>query len=319
MTTQRERDRLYKRSVGLLVIFSVLAVLVMLRLYQQTAGPFRATLEFHAMLPRADGVVVDTPVTLAGLKIGRVTGVGLSADNQVRIDLAVEARVGDKIREDSRASVHRPIIGTAFIDIAIGSADRPPLADGQRIAADRVPDLNDLVATLPARLVAVDAILDDARALTGDLRREVGQLTADNGSIEQTFRQIHAVTARASEAAGRLNETLDEVRRVVAEAGKAIESANSTLVQAGALVNDLRPLGPQAVDMAASLDRSLKNVEALSAELRAIGPQIGPAVAAGQTALEEADDVLRAAKGSFLLRGNLPPPADPPGVPPPRP
>ena len=56
MAQQRDRDRFYKRSVGVLVIFSVLAVLVMLRLYQQTAGPFRDTLRLSATLPRADGV-----------------------------------------------------------------------------------------------------------------------------------------------------------------------------------------------------------------------------------------------------------------------
>jgi ABC-type transporter Mla subunit MlaD len=71
--------------------------------------------------------------------------------------------------------------------------------------------------------------------------------------------------------------------------------------------------------MAASLDRALQNIETLSLELRALTPQIGSAVSAGQNALEEADQVMRAAQGSFLLRGNLPPPADPPVVPAPRP
>ena len=319
MPTGRERDRLYKSGVGLLLILSLIAILVILRMYQQTAGPLHQTLAIHAKLPRADGLLVDTPVTLAGLKVGRVSGVTLGDDNLVRLDLAVAARVADRIREDSRAYVHRPLIGSAYIDIGIGSVERPALTDGQQIEAVRVPDLNDLVVTLPARLAAVDAILENARTLTSDLHRATQTLTGEDGVIERSFDEISAAAIRASEAAGRLNQTLDEIRQVVVASGKSIEAANVTLGEAGALVDDLRPLGPRATDMAASLERALQNIEALSQELRDLAPQIASAMAAGQDALEETDDVMRAAQGSFLLRGNLPPPAEPPIVPAARP
>ena len=319
MAQQRDRDRFYKRSVGVLVIFSVLAVLVMLRLYQQTAGPFRDTLRLSATLPRADGVTADTPVTLAGLKIGRVGSVSLADDNRVRLELIIESRVADRVRTDSRAVLTRPLIGAPFIDIVIGSADKPRLEAGAEIAAVRAPDLNDLVSTLPLRLVAIDAILDNAQALTSDLRRTTRTLTAADGPVELAFRDIARVSAEASQAAAQLNRTLADVRRVVAETGHAIETTNAALGDVRVLAADLRPLGPRAGEVAGSLERSLANVEAVTAGLRAIGPQLGPAVPAGQDALEEANDVLRAAKGSSLLRGNLPPPAGMPAAPVPRP
>jgi ABC-type transporter Mla subunit MlaD len=315
----RDRDRLYKRSVGLLVIFSVLTVLVMLRLHQQTAGPFRETLALHAALPRADGVAVDTPVTLAGLKVGRVSGVNLGADGRVRVDLVVEARVADRIRADSRATLVRPLIGAAFIDIGIGSAASPPLGHGQQIAAQRAPDLNDLVATLPDRLAAIDRVLADAQAVTADLRRLSGELTARDGPLTRSAAQIAGITAEGQDAVRRLNLALDEVRRVVSEAGNTVATTRAAVEEVRLLAGELRPLAPQAAAMADSLARSLHNVEAITAELRGLAPQLPPAVAAGQQAIEEADAVMRAAKNSFLLRGSLPPPADPPGIPAPRP
>lgn len=319
MSLQRDRDRFYKRSVGLLVIFSVLASLVMLRLYQQTAGPFHKTLTFRATLTRADGVAVDTPVTLAGLKVGRVKDVGLTDDNRVRLDLLIEASAAGRIRQNSRAVLIRPLIGAAFVDIEAGSSNSPALVDGDEITAVRAPDLNDLATTLPQRLVAVDAILDNAQALTADLRRTTRELTAKGGPVDRSLARVEQVGTEAGEAAARLNRTIEDVRRVVAETGKAIESANLALVDARSLMGELRPLGPRAVEIAASLERSLANVEAVSVELRALGPQLAPTVAAGQASLEEADDVLRAARNSFLLRGNLPPPAGAPGAPVPRP
>lgn len=319
MAQQRDRDRFYKRSVGVLVIFSVLAVLVMLRLYQQTAGPFRETLQLSATLPRADGVSADTPVTLAGLKVGRVASVGLAEDNRVRLELIIEARVGDRIRGDSRAVLTRPLIGAPFVDIVIGSAAQPRLESGSEIPAIRAPDLNDFVATLPSRLVAVDAVLDNAQSLTADLRRMTKSLSAPGGPIEHSFRQLARATDEAAKATAQLNHALADVRRVVAETGRAVETTNAGLADLRGLAADLRPLGPKSAEIAGSLERSLANVEALSAELRNLGPQIGPTVAAGQSAIEEADDVLRAAKGSFLLRGNLPPPVGAPPAPVPRP
>ena len=144
-------------------------------------------------------------------------------------------------------------------------------------------------------------------------------MTANDGLIDQSFRQLARATDEAAKAAAQLNETLVDVRRVVAETGHAVEATNAALNDVRELAADLRPLGPKAGEIAGSIERSLANVEAVTAELRSIGPQLGPAVAAGQSAIEEADEVLRAAKGSFLLRGNLPPPAGVPAAPVPRP
>lgn len=318
MSPPRDRDRLYKRSVGLLVIFSLLAALLMLRLYQQTAGPFRETFALVGSLPRGDGVAIDTPVTLAGIKVGRVTGVNLTDDNRVRIDLQVESGVRHRIREDSRATLVRPLLGTAFVDIGVGSAERRELADGDTIAMLRAADLNDLVGTLPARLEQIDAVLANLQALTADLRRSTAAITAGDGPLAHGAAGFAAAAEQAGGSMRRLNATLDEVHRVVGETGVAVRGASETIADVRELAAELKPLGPKAGEMAATLERSLHNVEAISADLRQMSPQLPPVLSAGQAALEDADDVLRAARNSFLLRGNLPPPAALPEVPVPR-
>ena len=311
MLKQRARDRLYKRSVGLLVIFSAIAVLIFLRLYQQTAGPFKETIPLVATVERADGIALDAPVTMAGIKVGRVTAINLTDDNRVRLDLEIEGQVRHKLRADSRATLSKPLLGSAFVDIAMGSPNQPVLQGGSALPIRRAPDINDLVATLPDRLAKIDATLDNLSAVSADLRRTSQQATASGGPVERTLAHVQNTARHAEHAAERLNTTLDETRQVVRTTGIAVQ-------QVGAILADVKDGTVKLAPILDKTNRALDDVQAVTGELRATAPQIAPVVAAGRDTLQEADEVLRAAKNSFLLRGSAPPPAAPPALPAPR-
>lgn len=311
MLKQRARDRMYKRAVGVLVIASALGLLVFLRLYQQTAGQFRAPLQLHAITERADGLAIDAPVTMAGLRIGRVRNIQLTADGRIRLDLDIERLHAERLRGDSRATISRPLIGATTVDISIGTDGQPPLADGAALPASRTPDLNDVIATLPDRLTKVDAVLADLAAVSADLRRTTRDVTAPGGPLERTLAHAEAVARRADAASGQLAPAVAEARAVIRDTGKAVGDAQATLA-------DVRASAAHLPAMAEKLDASINDVRAITEALRTAAPEVAPLVAAGRDTLGEADDVLQAAKNSFLLRGNLPPPPAAPKVPTPR-
>lgn len=310
MLKQRARDRMYKRAVGVLVIVSALGLLVFLRLYQQTAGQFRAPLRVHAITDRADGIVADAPVTTAGIRIGRVRAIHLTDDHRVRLDLDVEPAAAEKLRADSRATISRPLIGSAVVDLTMGTPGQPPLADGSVLPTTRTPDLNDVIATLPERLAKVDQALDNLTAVSADLRRLSRDATAVDGPVTRTLQHAEAVGRHAEAASRQLGTAIGEVRGVVRQAGEAIGQVQGTLA-------DVRTSAAHLPAIADKLEQSAEDVRAVTHELRAAAPEIAPLVSAGRDTLDEADDVLQAAKNSFLLRGNLPP-APPPPAPTPR-
>lgn len=311
MLKQRARDRMYKRAVGVLVIASALGLLVFLRLYQQTAGQFRAPLQLHAITERADGLVVDAPVTMAGLRVGRVRHIQLTADSHVRLDLDIERQYASRLRGDSRATISRPLIGPATVDISIGADGQPQLAEGAALPTHRSPDLNDVIATLPDRLAKVDAVLADLAAVSADLRRTSREITAPGGPLERTLTHAESVARQADAASHQLGPALADAHTVVREAGKAVGDAQAVLA-------DVRTSAAHLPALAEKLDASVDDVRAITTELRKAAPEIAPLVAAGRDTLGEADDVLQAAKKSFLLRGNLPPPAPATSIPTPR-
>jgi phospholipid/cholesterol/gamma-HCH transport system substrate-binding protein len=309
MLKQRARDRLFKRTVGFLVVASAIALLLFLRMYQQTAGPFKDTFRLVGTVPRADGIEVDSPVTMAGLKIGRVRNLNLTADNQVQLDLEVRTSYHDKIRLDSKAAVNKPLIGSAFVDLSMGSPSLERLADGARIPMTRSPDINDLVATLPPKLEKIDTVLVNVVSASEALKQVAREVSAKGGSLDSSLHNVQRATQYAAEAASKVNQTLTQTQKVIADSGEAVTRINGILA-------DVQKGTARIDSVTQRVDNVLANTEKISQDFKGMTPQLAqdipPIIESSRDTLNEADDVLRAAKNSFLLRGNLPPaPAGP--------
>lgn len=311
MLKPRARDRMFKRAVGLLVIFSVLMLLFFLRIYQQTAAPFKQTIHLYSTIDRADGIAINAPVTMAGLKVGRVTEINLTDDNQVRLGFEIDHKFAHKLRADSLATLFKPLIGSASVDIRLGAPAQPALADGGSIPSAHAPDINDVIATLPAKLEKVDSTLNNLAALSSDLRRLSSAATNGESSVEKTLAHLQATARQAEGAVGKLNLTLDDTRQTIKSIGQAASKTNLALDDIRAGTARLGPIAEKA-------DKTMDDLLILSRELRGVAPQIPPMISSGHNVLHEADDVLQAARNNFLLRGNLPGDAALPMLPPPR-
>ena len=306
MLKQRARDRIFKRSVGFLVVASMVALLFFLRMYQQASGPFKDTFRLTGTIARADGLEIDTPVTLAGLKVGRISHINIDSDNQIQLELEVNASYHDKLRQDSRASVNKPLIGSAFVDLSMGSPSKDILKDGAHISMSRSADLNDLVTTLPPKLEKIDIVLSNLVAASSSLNQITSSLAAQGGALDNSLRHIEKTTKQAAEAAGKVNETLNQTQKIITDTGSA-------LTQVSGILADVKQGTERIPPLLLHVEQVLINAEALSVELKNIAPQLTqqlpPVISAGHSALNEADNVLRAAKNSFLLRSKQPPPA----------
>lgn len=311
MLKPRARDRMFKRTVGLLLIISAVMLLFLLRIYQQTAAPFKETIHLSSTMPRADGLAINAPVTLAGLKVGRVTGIELSEDNRVRLELEVERKYAPRLRTDSVATLVKPLIGSASVDIRPGSAEQAALTEGNQLPSIVSPDINDIIATLPGKLEKVDVALNNLAALSADLRRLSQAATAGDSSLEKTLIHLQSTARHAENAAGKLNGTLDETRATIRSIGEAAGKTNLAL-------DDIRAGTLRFAPIAEKAEQTMDDLLILSRELRGVAPQIPQVVGNGRNVLHEADEVLQAARNNFLLRGNLPAETAPPALPPPR-
>lgn len=305
MLKQRARDRVFKRAVGFLFVASAIALILFLRMYQQTAGPFKDTFRLSGTVPRADGIEIDSPVTLAGIKIGRVSNISLGANDQVVLNLEILASYHEKIRADSKAIVNKPIIGSAFVAISMGSLTQEKIANRARIEMTRAPDINDLVATLPPKLEQIDVVLANVTAASESLKQVAKSVTEAGGPLDNSLKNIEKTTREAATVTTRVGATLTSVQRIIEDTGASVSQVNAVLA-------DIKQ-GTARVDaITLKVDNVLSNVQTISEDLKHVTPQLAqqlpPVIDAGRDTLNEADDVLRAAKNSIFLRGNVPPP-----------
>jgi phospholipid/cholesterol/gamma-HCH transport system substrate-binding protein len=89
------------------------------------------------------GLKLGDPVEIAGVRIGKVEGIGL-ADDRARLTMRVSDQV--KLQEDVIASVRaRGLIGDKFVLVTLGSSDKIIPPGGKIRETDSPPDIPDLI------------------------------------------------------------------------------------------------------------------------------------------------------------------------------
>lgn len=92
------------------------------------------------------GLKPGDPVEIAGVKIGRVEGIGLAED---KARLTLRLTDGIKLQEDVIASVRaRGLIGDKFVLVSPGASDKIIAPGGKIRATDSPPDIPDLIGKI---------------------------------------------------------------------------------------------------------------------------------------------------------------------------
>ena len=101
---------------------------------------------FSPILPQLPDLKPGDPVEIAGVKVGRVEGMGLAED---KARLTLRLNDGVKLQEDVIASVRaRGLIGDKFVLVSPGASDKIIPAGGRIRETDSPPDIPDLIGKI---------------------------------------------------------------------------------------------------------------------------------------------------------------------------
>src|SRR5256885_277819 len=126
-----ERGR--KLRVGIFVLVGVAAFLGMVYALGARARLFEPRFTIHADFTEIGGLVEGATVRLAGVQIGRVSGVNLPPQpgGKVRVDMTIARRYSDRVRKDSVARIAtQGLLGDRIVEITEGTAQAAPLKAG---------------------------------------------------------------------------------------------------------------------------------------------------------------------------------------------
>ncbi|MEQ8790135.1 MAG: MlaD family protein [Pirellulaceae bacterium] len=286
-------ERITQLRVGAVVIVaSLLAVALILFFREGDVWTSRYTL--HMIFRRAPGVTEDTPVRKNGILIGRVTGVEL-LDEGVRVTASLSSKYKLHSNEKPRIA-SGSLFGDAVIEFAPGLGvaqskvyydDNAIITDGQ-VASDPLSVLVNLEDELTSAVVSIDdagrqmsSAAGSFNALVGNNEDRLNRIVQKSELALDEFRvsmnSINRVVGdeelnrNLRESLNRLPTVLNEVEQTFVQGREAIDNVKRVTDSAERNLKNLedltRPLGERGDQLAANIDRSVQNVDALLAQL----------------------------------------------------
>jgi phospholipid/cholesterol/gamma-HCH transport system substrate-binding protein len=253
---EEQRERNLKFRVGMFVLVAVVALLGMVYLLGARARLFEPRYVLHADFTEVGGLAEGATVRLAGVQIGRVTGVNLPSQpgGKVRIDMTIAKRYADRIRKDSTARIEtQGLLGDKIIEITVGTAEAPPARAGDALAARDPFDIG--------RVMDQSAqVVKDVSALAAGLR-ETAETLNQSGIIEGAAETVATARTLTEQLGKEIGSAAAAARNVTDRVARIVERVERGPGMAHALLYD-EPLALRRLnDLVTSTQALLERIE----------------------------------------------------------
>ncbi len=302
-------SRRYETIVGLFVVASLAALLIMVLIIAQQEGLWQDYIEYQAVFNNVRGLKKGSEVRLAGVTVGSVTKNVVRSDGKILVNFHILAKHKEQIHDDAVATIGSiGLLGDRSLDINPGSTSRPLLPAGGLLAAEEPLDLQDLIAKASPSLDSIQKAFDSLTKITEDIeagKGTLGLLAKDPKLYDQTLETVnHArrFTENLNKGKGALGMILNdpEFKAEIKKSLKDIEVTVANVRQGSVPLSEALGKLPAMVE---KLQGFLKNLDTAGEGL----PEL---VDTGQTALNDMDKVAEGAKKLPLLRRHIPQPKE---------
>lgn len=288
MPKNRARDL----SVGAFMVLALAILAIAVMAVGGESRLFSKKVHYRAVFPSTDGLIVGSPVKMAGVQVGTVAQVQLPTDPGaagIEVVLGVDRRYAERVRRGSQAGLRylQYLSGEKYIEITPGGP------------TERVVDPDEVLPTMKESQILEQGgqIADNLNEITVSLKEILGPLQRGEGLLGQairdpdfgketlqalkgTLQNLDDLTARLRRGqglAGRLltDETLagtaDDLSKAVRDLASFVEGLNRREGALGALVNK-DGSGQKAVE---DLREAAASLRALTARLESKEGLIG--------------------------------------------
>jgi phospholipid/cholesterol/gamma-HCH transport system substrate-binding protein len=231
-----------KKKVWLFIATAVGTFVALVVLAAHRQGWFSPHDVFFAKFENGEGLNPGTPVSMSGLRIGRVSGVELGADNDVVATLKIQRKYSGRIKEDSKATLGRPfIIGERMISVSAGQPQASPVAPGTFIRGEESLELLDLLSggrlspyfnTFSKLLEQMSLIVEGGQGEDGKKTVKLMDLYKQTYSTLKTvegfgddmraIRQEFATSKEMKTLVGNMSKSSDQLDNLVRQTGEAL-------------------------------------------------------------------------------------------------
>lgn len=269
-----DRDRRLSLTVGGLVVASLVAFAVAILSLSSQTGVWTPHYRLVGYFDNVGGLIGGAPVWLAGKLVGGVESVAFDTTAKgrpmVKVAMQVEEAVQERIRSDSVASIGTiGLLGDVYVEISLGTADGPMLADGDELSTIDPLDLNRMISKGAEALDQITSLtsslnqvvsefeqegggrnLADAARAFGDL---IGEIQSGEGILHSLVYDSYAGTNVGS--VGRSLVALEDILIAVAEGDGVLHSMLYDSPEEQGLVLEFLEAGSRLNSILAKIDR----------------------------------------------------------------
>jgi len=322
-------------KVGITVIAASITAGILILLMSGTGGIFTHKIILLSYFDNAGGLRVGAPVRLQGVDIGNVTRIRVVSDparklTPVEVTMKVNTLYHASLRKDSLTTLSTAgVLGETYVDINSAPARGLEAQEGDVLATQDTPQLEDVVRASQSTLQNLDALekrVDRILAFVESGQGSLGKVVYDPSlynRLNATVAQFQSLVGDVSNGKGSLgkllvddtlyknaNTTIDKLNAVIDDlnagkgtAGKLLKdptlynNANDTIANVKKLTEDVNAgkgaLGVLARDQefAAKLQNTMNKLSDLTDKLNSGEGSIGMALK-DPSAYKNADQLL---------------------------
>ena len=302
-------ERRYETIVGIFVVASLAALLVMILIVAQQEGLFQQYVKYRTIFKNVSGLKPGSEVHLAGLTVGSVLTTAVNPEGNIVVTFQMVKKNSDRIREDTRSTIgFMGLLGDKSLDLTVGSLNKAPIPPQGLVVAVEPLDISQVMAQAgPA--------LDDLQKILSEVKDIVGKVNVGTGSLGKLlndpalYRDSADAVAQLRKFAVALEKgkglvgTLMHDKAFKDQAVKTMAELHATVANLNLTTADLKAAAVRLPDMAKKLDSFVVNLDKAGKGLPGL-------VTEGQTLFGDADKTAKAANQSWLLRSNVPRPQE---------
>lgn len=240
-----KQAKLSELRVGVLVVISLaILMFVIFTVSGDIKLPWvHTTTIVRTRMSSVDGLREGAEVRLSGKKVGSVRAIQFSSEipqnvtsqDNIEIIMEIDGRLDgrpaiERIRSDSLAVLKGAgVLGDNVIDITPGTSRGVPIRDGDSVKSQAQKSVGDILNAAQTAVSNLNAISDDIRVMTGNLRDgkgTIGRFLTDDSffiDLDNTVRKAESLITTFREGKGTVGKLLNE--------DTLYREANQTVVQ----------------------------------------------------------------------------------------
>lgn len=244
------------------------------------SGLFTATTTYRVLFDDTDGLRVGSPVKMAGVRIGAISGIRLSTDplaQGIEVRVQIRKEYAGRVRADSRAGLRylQWLSGEKYVEITPGNPDLEVLADGAHLSVTDSFELfeqgEDIAQNLTEVTISLSEILEPLRngeGLLGALIHDPDFGKEGIAHLNVALDNLQALTGQIRKGRGfigravfdpTLENRVDDLSRAIESLASFLEALGRREGAVGALVNE-DGAGLEAIVAMRDAATSLKDV-----------------------------------------------------------